>query len=332
MAQLNKRLWLAIASIVALSIGVSISQVWSQEKYPSRAIELVVAFPPGGFADVTGRIFAEEMSKLLNTPIATINKGGATGSLAATGMLSLPKDGYSLLVNTLGGMVLAPVVLKDVTYDTNKDFEPVAFITSAPDGLTVRAESPYKTLHELIEAAKKNPGKLSYATAGTGVGGHFNSIIFAQNTGIKIKHVPYKGGGEYIPALLGGHIDFVIGTAIATLPQENAGKVRTLALMGRNKMKAIPNVPTTAELGIKGDYLDSWAGCFVTAGTPKPIIDSLTTAAEKVIKSKEFSARIEKTGGVVQYIGPAEFRKMIAKDKNTAIEIAKKEGLLQSMK
>ena len=269
---------------------------------------------------------------MLNTPITPINKGGATGSLAATTMLGAPKDGYSILVNTLGGMVLAPVTLKDVKYDANKDFYPVAFITSAPDGLTVRAESPYKTLHDLIDAANKNPNKLSYATAGTGVGGHFNSLILSQVTGIKIKHVPYKGGGEYVPALLGGHLDFVIGTAIATLPQESAGKLRTLALLGGNKMKELPSVPTTVELGIKGDYMDSWAGAFVTAGTPKPVIDTLANAAEKVIKTKEFGARIEKTGGVVKYIAPGEFRSMIERDKNTALEIAKKEGLLQALK
>jgi len=332
MIRLNKRILpaLALVTVIALSSVTTLS--WSQEKYPSRPIEMVVAFPAGGFADVTGRIFAEEMSKVLNTPIAPINKGGATGSLAATTMLNSPKDGYSILVNTLGGMVLAPVTLKDVKYDANKDFYPVAFITSAPDGLTVRAESPFKNLNDLIDAAKKNPNKLSYGTAGTGVGGHFNSLILSQVTGIKIKHVPYKGGGEYIPALLGGHLDFVIGTAIATLPQESAGKLRTLALLGGNKMKELPSVPTTAELGIKGDYLDSWAGAFVTAGTPKPVIDTLTAAAEKVIKSKEFGTRIEKTGGVVQYVAPAEFRTMIERDKNTALDIAKKEGLLQAVK
>jgi tripartite-type tricarboxylate transporter receptor subunit TctC len=288
---------------------------------------MVVAFPAGGFADVTGRIFAEEMSKVLNSPIAPINKSGAAGSVAATTMLNLPKDGYSILVTTLGGMVLAPVTLKDVQYDTNKDFYPVAFITSAPDGLTVRAESPFKSLNDLIDAAKKNPNKLSYGTAGTGVGGHFNSLILSQVADIKIKHVPYKGGGEYIPALLGGHLDFVIGTAIATLPQERAGKLRTLALLGNNKMKDLPSVRTTAELGIKGNYLDSWAGAFVTAGTPQAVLNTLTAAAEKVIKSKEFGARIEKTGGIVQYVPPSEFRAMIERDKTTALEIAKKEGL-----
>ncbi len=323
----DKRILLAFL-ILGISFHLSVPPASSQEKYPSRPIEMVVAFPAGGFADITGRIFAEEMSKLLNAPIAPINKGGASGSLAATSMLRSPKDGYNLLVNTLGGMVLAPVTLKDVTYDTNKDFYPVAFITSAPDGLTVRTESPYKTIQELIEAAKKSPGKLSYGTAGTGVGGHFNSLIFSQTTGIKIKHVPYKGGGEYVPALLGGHIDFVIGTAIAILPHESAGKMRTLALMSRNKMKALPKALPASELGIKGDFLDSWAGCFVAAGTPKPILDTLVAAAEKVLKSKEFGARIEKTGGVVQYIPPSEFQSMIERDKNTALEIARKEGLM----
>ena len=303
------------------------SMAWPQEKYPSRPIEIVVAFPAGGFADRTGRIFADEMSKVLNTPFAPVNKGGATGSVAATGLLSAPKDGYTLLVNTLGGMVLAPVVLKDVSYDPNKDFYPVAYITSAPDGLTVRADSPFKSIQDLIDAAKKNPGKLSFGTAGTGVGGHFNAVIFAQNTGIKIKHVPFKGGGEYVPALLGGHIDFVVGTNIATLPQELAGKLRTLVFLSDNKMKALPNVPMASERGIKGDYLDSWAGCFVAAGTPKASVELLVSAAEKVIKAKPFIERIEKTGGIVQYISPSAFQAMIAKNKNTAIETAKQEGL-----
>jgi tripartite-type tricarboxylate transporter receptor subunit TctC len=288
---------------------------------------MVVAFPAGGFADLTGRIFADEMSKVLNVTFAPVNKGGATGSVAASGILRASKDGYNLLVNTLGGMVLAPIVLKDVTYDSGKDFYPVAYITSAPDGLTVRAESPFKSLQDLIDAAKKNPGKLSYGTAGTGVGGHFNAAIFAQNAGIKIRHVPYKGGGEYIPALLGGHIDFVIGTAIATLPHEQAGKMRTLAFLSDNTMKALPGVRTASQLGVKGDFLDSWAGCFVATGTPKAAIDALVSAADKVLKSPSYIERIEKTGGIAQYLSPAQFQAMIEKNKKTATETAKREGL-----
>ena len=327
MALSHKRILFALSLVLGTFLYSLIPSAWAQEKYPSRPIELVIAFPAGGFADITGRIFADEMSRVLNVPIAPINKGGAAGSVAATGMLRSPKDGYNLLVNTLGGMVLAPVILKDVAYDTNRDFYPVALITSAPDGITVRAESPYKTLQDLIGAARKNPGKLSFGTAGTGTGSHFNAQIFAQNAAIKIKHVPFKGGGETIPAVLGGHVDFLIGTAIAFLPHEKAGKLRTLALIGRNKMKALPNTLTTSELGIKGDYLDSWAGCFVAAGTPRPVIDTLVAAAAKVIKSNDFIARIEKTGGVVQYVPPAEFQAMIERDKNTAVDMAKREGL-----
>lgn len=300
----------------------------SQDKFPSRAIETVIAFPAGGFADLTGRIFADEMSKALGVPFTPVNKGGATGSLAAAGLLRAPKDGYTVLVNTLGGIVLAPVVLKDVTYDSHKDFQPVAYITSAPDGLTVRADSPYKTLQDLIDAAKKSPGKLSYGTAGAGVGGHFNTAILAQNAGIQIKHVPFKGGGEYVPSLLGGHIDFVVGTAIATLPHEQAGKLRTLAFLSDNHMKALPNVPTAAQAGVKGDFLDSWSGAFVAAGTPKGVVDTMIGAADKVLKSKSFAERIEKTGGLVQYLSAAQFQSMIEKNKNTALETAKREGLL----
>ncbi|HEY7716350.1 MAG TPA: tripartite tricarboxylate transporter substrate binding protein [Candidatus Binatia bacterium] len=313
--------------VLVLALAALPPMAVAQDKYPSRPIEMVVAFPAGGFADLTGRIFADEMSKVLNVTFTPVNKGGATGSVAASGILRAPKDGYNLLVNTLGGMVLAPIVLKDVTYDSSKDFYPVAYITSAPDGLTVRAESPFKSLQDLINAAKKNPGKLSYGTAGTGVGGHLNTAIFAQSAGIKIKHVPYKGGGEYIPALLGGHIDFVVGTAIATLPHEQAGKMRTLAFLSDNKMKSLPSVATAAELGVKGDFLDSWAGCFVATGTPKAAIDTLVNAANKVLKSKAYIERIEKTGGIAQYLSPSQFLSMIEKNRKTATETAKREGL-----
>lgn len=318
--------------ILLFFIGVatlcSPGAVKSQDKFPSRPVETVIAFPAGGFADLTGRIFADEMSKVLGVPFTPVNKGGATGTLAASGLLRAPKDGYSVLVNTLGGMVVGPIVLKDVAYDGSKDFQPVAYITSAPDGLTVRADSPYKTLKELIDAAKKNPGKLSYGTAGTGVGGYFNTAIMAHNAGIRIKHVPYKGGGEYVPSLLGGHIDFVVGTAIATLPHEQAGKLRTLAFLSDNQMKQLPNVPTAAQAGIKGDYLDSWSGAFVAAGTPKNVLDTLVGAADKVLKSKSFAERIEKTGGLVQYVSASQFQSMIEKNRSTALETAKREGLL----
>lgn len=325
---LDKKILLPLVLHVAFFFHSLIPPAWPQEKYPSRTIEMVVAFPAGGFADITGRILAEEMSKVLNVPITPVNKGGAAGSLAATSVLKSPKDGYTVLVNTLGGMVLAPITLKDVAYETNRDFYPVAFITSAPDALMVRAESPYKSPRDLIEAAKKSPGKLSFATAGTGTGSHFNSLIFAQNAGIKIKHVPYKGGGELIPALLGGHVDFAVGTAIPFLPHEKAGRLRTLALLSPNRMKALPKALPVSELGIKGDYLDSWAGCFVAAGTPKPAVEALVAAAEKAIRSKDFGARIEKTGGIVAYIPPAEFQSIIERNKNSALEVAKREGLL----
>ena len=141
MTQLHKRILAAVVLMHAAITGSLSTLSWSQDKYPSRPIEMVVAFPPGGFADVTGRIFAEEMSKVLNTPIAPINKGGATGSLAATSMLNAPKDGYSILINTLGGMVLAPVTLKDIKYDTNKDFYPR---TQHLPGHCTRVQSMYE--------------------------------------------------------------------------------------------------------------------------------------------------------------------------------------------
>jgi len=301
--------------------------VHAQEKYPTRPIELVIAFVAGGPTDIWGRVLAEEMRKILNVPMPPINRGRASGTLGAIAVLNAPKDGYTLLANTAAGMVLAPVVLKDVKYDAAKDFVPIALVASMPDTVVVRADSPYKTIDDLITAARQNPGKLSYGTVGTGSVGHFNGEILSRSNDVKLKHVPFKGTGEVAPAILGGHVDIAFGAPTSFLPLIQAGRLKALTLTGRSRLRALPAVATFTELGVKGSYIDNWVGCFAAAGIPKPAVELLTSAAEKVIKSRAFGERVEKGGGVVHSLSAREFQAQIEADKKVATEVAKEVGI-----
>jgi tripartite-type tricarboxylate transporter receptor subunit TctC len=308
------------------SLGVC-KTAQAQEKYPNRPIEFIIAFVAGGPTDLWGRLLAEEMRKILGVSLTPINRAGATGTLGAIAVLKAPKDGYTLLTNTAAGMVLAPVVLKDVSYDAAKDFEPIVLIASMPDVVIVKADSPYKTMNDLIEAARQNAGKLSYGTVGTGSVGHFNGEILSRSNNIKMKHVPFKGTGESAPAILGGHVDICFGAATSFMPLIQAGKLRALMLTGKSRLKVLPDVATFVELGVKGSYIENWVGCFVAGRTPKSVVDLLAGAAEKAIMAKGFSEQIEKGGGVVHPISPGEFKSMIEADKKVATEIAKEIGI-----
>ena len=323
------RRWPAVTAAVLLAVRAVgfCNTAQAQEKYPTRPIELVIAFVAGGPTDIWGRVLAEEMRKTLKVPITPINKGGASGTLGAIAVLNAPKDGYTLLANTAAGMVLAPVVLKDVKYDAAKDFVPVALVASMPDTVVVRADSPYKTIDDLIKAARQNPGKLSYGTVGTGSVGHFNGEILSRSNDVRMKHVPFKGTGEVAPAILGGHVDIAFGAPTSFLPLIQAGRLKALTLTGRSRLKALPDVATFTELGVKGSYIDNWVGCFAAAGTPKPAVELLAGAAEKVIKSKEFGERVEKGGGVVHPLSAREFQSQIEADKKVATETAKEVGI-----
>jgi tripartite-type tricarboxylate transporter receptor subunit TctC len=322
------RHWLlpAIGCLI-LVLGIA-AVVPAQEKYPnpSRSIDLIIAFAPGGVTDVTGRIFADDLSKVIGIPVAPVNKSGASGTYGGTLVAKATPDGYTLLANTISGMVLSHSILPKVEFDTLKDFFPVAIISNIPDCLLIKPDSPYKTVQDLIEAAKKKPGKISYGTVGVGSDGNFNGEILANSTNVKFKHVPFKGGGEVATAVMGGHVDFSVSAATTYIPLEKAGKLRILAVTGKSRMKALPHVPTFQEIGIKGSFVNNWAGVFAPVKTPKPILDSIVAATEKVLKSKEFAERIEKTGGEVEYNSPADFRAIIERDQKIAVEIAQKAG------
>ena len=317
-----KRTTLLLAGLLTMACSDA-----SHGRFPARAIELIIAFPPGGVTDLAGRVFAEGLSSTLKVPVVSTNRGGSSGVLGGSIVLQARKDGYTLLTNSLSGMVLGPAVMKQAPFDAERDFVPIALILTVPDSLIVRADSPFKTVADLIEAAKKHPGKLSYASPGTTSDGHFNGEVFARAANIKIKHVPFNGGSELAIAVMGGHVDFGIGAATSFVALDRGGKLRTLAVTGRVRLNALPHAPTFEESGITGTFVDAWAGCFAPSGTPPPVLDTLVNAAAIVVQSSDFKSKIEKIGGIPRYLTPQEILAMIRTDTGTAVSIGTRMGL-----
>ena len=333
MKRMRRCFWVSarMGGVGAAILMILCSLSFGQGKYPdpSRSIDYVIPFAPGGVTDISSRIFGDELSKALKVPVTPINKPGGGGTHGAILVVKGPKDGYSLLGNSISGMVLAPVVLPKVEFDTLKDFVPIVMFATTPQSIIVKPDSPYKDIQALIEAAQKNPGKLSYGSAGVGTDSHFNVEILSNVANVKFKHVPFKGSGEVGPAVIGSHVDFGTGAATTFLPLLKAGQVRALAITGKSRMKQLPDARTFDEQGVKGDFVDNWTGFFAPVGTPQAVIDLLLQASQQVIKNKEFIDRIEKAGGMVVPNTAAEFRTIIERDKKTAEEIAKKVGMTQ---
>lgn len=315
-----------LAVLVLLTFLLAGTAPLPAQGYPNRGIELIIPWPPGGATDITGRIYANELSKILKVNVTSVNKTGASGTVGATYVHQSKKEGYTLLCGSLGWL-LASITFKDVIYDPQKNFIPITKVAEGPHWIVVKNDSPIKTLEQLIETAKKNPKTLSLGTSGTSSDGHFNIEILQKAAGMQIKHVPFKGGSDLPPAILGGHIDAAIGIASSWLSFVKAGSIRVLAATGNVRMKALPDVLTLKEMGFKENFLVNWGGIFAPTGVPGNVISTLAQASEKIVKDKTYIESIEKTGSVVEFMTPEDFTKMIASDRIITGRIADELGL-----
>jgi tripartite-type tricarboxylate transporter receptor subunit TctC len=298
----------------------------AQEKYPSRQIEFVVPWPPGGATDIAGRIYANELSKVLKVPIVPVNKAGASATVGGTYVFKAKKDGYTLLCGSQG-FFFGSLLLEGLIYDPLKDFVPLLNVSNTPHTLCVKKDSPIKTLADFIDKAKKNPKMVSVGTAGLGSDGYFNLEILLKSAGIQIKHVPYKGIGEVPSAVMGGHVELGIGTGSAFFPFVRSGDMRIIGLTGEGRMKEFPDAPTFTERGFKARYFDNWTAPFAPAGVPQTVIDTLLDATEKVLMSKDYAEAIEKSGGMLKSMTHNEFVKGLEEDRKVVDTIARELGL-----
>ena len=268
----------------------------AQDKWPSKPVTYIVPFPAGGTTDILGRLIGQKLGPVLGTTIVIDNKGGAGGSVGSEVASRAAPDGYTLLGGTISSHAINVSLYPKLGYDPIKSFSPVALIGFNPVVLIVGQNSPYKTLQDVLAAAKAKPKTISSASAGSGTSQHLALELLGFKSGTQFIHVPYKGSGPAIQDVIGGQVDMMFDTTVVAGPHIQSGKVRALAVTSAKRLDSLPGVPTVAESGVPGFEVVSWQGIFVPAGTPKPIIDQLHSEILKIIAQPEMQDRLKALG------------------------------------
>ncbi len=297
------------------------------QSYPAKPITWVVPFTPGGVTDTTSRAISKKMGEVLGQAFVVENRPGVGGSLATEQVMSAPPDGYTVLYATSGTMAANLALYKNLKYQPLRDFIPVHGMFLSPTVVVVEASRPYKTMKELIDFAKANPGTLNYGSAGPGTGTHLTSEMVQAKTGGKMTHVPYKGSTPALQDLLGGRLDLMYDYTVLLLPHIKAGKLRALAVMGSKRLPALPDVPTIAEAGFPGLESSSWSGIVVPAGTPPAVVKKLSSAMHAALTDKSVVAPFEEIGSqpLVDY-DETRFKTFIADEMKKWAEVVKISG------
>jgi tripartite-type tricarboxylate transporter receptor subunit TctC len=320
-----RRLFLVCVGAAILAIFWGASAVLAQ-KFPDRAIQVLVSNVPGSTMDINARTVTDDISKLLGTPLVVVNKPGAGTTLGTAEVARSKKDGYTIGYLSAGGLVYQKVSNpENVPYDPEKDLEPIGIHVFVPLTIAVQESSPWKTFQELVAFAKKNPGKLRVSTTGVGATDHFNVEIIQASAGIQFTHVPFKGGESVVTALLGGHVEVCFDAYGKIKPHVDSGKLRFL--LTSKKIPESPNIPTAQEFGYKQGMVSTWFGFFAPAGLPEDVRNILVPAVKKAIDMPENKTKAEKLGFVADFKSPAETRKIMREDTEIATQIAKKIGL-----
>ena len=312
------------AILVVLALIAS-APAFSQ--YPSKPIRLVVGFAPGGAADAVSRAIGEPLGRLLGQSIVIDNRPGNGSSLAAELVAKAPADGYTLLIASPSSQSVNPVINKNLGYVPERDFAPVTKVTSSPLVVAVHPSLPVNSIQELIAYAKKMPGKLNYGSSGNGSAPHLGAVLFSRIAGVEMVHVPYKGGGPAVQALLAGDIQLSFATPPSVLPLVQAGRLRGLAVTTRAASPSVPGLPGMGEAGLAGYDLTFWYGFFVPAGTPPDAIRKLFTATTQVLQRPDLKQLLAKEGtDVAGSKSPEEFAAFLREDAKLWQQLVKDTG------
>jgi tripartite-type tricarboxylate transporter receptor subunit TctC len=315
---------LLISILACATIALAVparAQTW-----PQRPVTIVVPFSAGGTTDMFARMLAQGLQQKYGTPFVVDNRPGAGGNVGAAAVARAAKDGNTLLVGTVSTHAINPFIYKNLTFDADKDFQPVSLIARLPNMLVVSQKLPARTVAELIDHLKKNEGKLSYGSSGAGTSTHLAAELFQLKTGTKMVHVPYRSSGDVMNALVGGHIDLAFDNITLAWPQVKAGTMRALAVTSPQPSPTAPEVPPVAAT-LPGFDATSWHGVFAPAQTPRPIVDALAVEVKRIFEAPEREKSLLEVGAVAAPMTPEEFGAFIAGERRKWQEVVQAAGV-----
>lgn len=294
--------------------------------YPTKPVRLIVPFPPGGASDYVGRAVAQSLSELWGQNVVVDNRGGA-GATIGTGLVAKsPADGYTLLMGVNAGVVIAPSVYPELSYDPRKDLSALASFALSPQLLVVTNGLPVKSVKDLVALGKSKPGQLSYASSGNGALPHLAAAMFNMAAGINAVHVPYKGSGPALPDLIAGRTQYMIDIIVSALPMVQSGKLRMLAVTTGKRYPTLPEVPTVAESGLAGYEAAQWYGLFAPAGTPPAISKKIEADVALLLDNKTLRSGLAQRGAEMMYGNSAQFSAVVKQDIAKWARVVKETG------
>lgn len=317
-----------ILGTVAGALLLAATPAAAQDKWPERAINLVVGFGAGGGTDLISRIIATALTEELGQPVVVVNRPGAGGTVAAESVARAAPDGYTMFMAN-NGHAISAVTYKSLKFDAVKDFQPVSLVATLPLIIVSRPDFPAKTAGDLIKNAKANPGKLNFATVSVGSTQYFAGTLFSQLADIKVTHVPYQKTPEAVAATRSGEADYLVEVLSPVLGQVKSGEMKALAVTSAERYPGLPDVPTVAESGLKEYDVTTWYGFNFPAGTPKPIVDKMNAAIQKVLAKKNVQEQAMKAAFVLKGSTPEAFGKHVASEVARWGKVMKEAGIPQ---
>jgi tripartite-type tricarboxylate transporter receptor subunit TctC len=316
----------AIAFAAAATMGIAPSDALAQAAYPSKPITIIVPFSAGGTTDILARVVGLHVGQTRGQPVIVDNRAGAGGNIGTQAVARASADGYTLLMGTVGTHAINQSLYKKLPFDPIKDFAPLSRVAMVPNLLVANPAQPYKNVKELIAYAKANPGKVNFASSGSGTSIHLSGELFKQMTGIDMQHVPYKGSAPAVADLIGGQTAIMFDNMPSVMPHVKAGKLRALAVTTARRSPALPDVPTIAESGVPGYDTSSWFGLLAPAGTPADVVARLNAAIAKALADPDVKTKLAEQGAEPHPEKPEQFAAFIASETAKWGKVVKESG------
>lgn len=314
-----------VASTLAAGLALAGPSAFAQSDWPAKPIRLIVPFPPGGGTDILSRLVANKLTEVSKWTVVPDNRGGAGGTIGIAEAARAQPTGYDLVMGQKDNMVVAPWLYKNLSYDPVKDLTAVAHVAYTPVVIVVRNESRFKTLKDVVEAARAQPDAVTFGSPGNGTTIHLAGEIFKSAAKIQIRHVPYKGSNAAMMDVLAGNVDLLVSSLPSAIAQIKAGKLRPLAVTSAKRSTSLPDIPTVAELGYGKDFdVSTWYGIFAPAGTPKPVVDKVNAEVNKLLARPDVQAAVHEQGAEYQAMSTTEFATLVKDD------VAKWKGIVQA--